>query len=148
MTQARFPRLTKKKTDALAKNIASRLVGRETILLYGELGAGKTYFTTLLCKHLSVDSTVNSPSYVLLNEYEGIYKVNHYDLYRLASRDEALELGIWDRLADGITIIEWPELIADSLPTQCIKITFNGSGNCRDVVVDGMPDLTLNQKGA
>jgi len=147
MTEKCFPRLSKQKSDILAQNIASVLEGHETILLFGKLGAGKTFFTTLLCKHLGVESLVNSPSYVLLNEYEGVFKVNHYDLYRLTSKEEAIELGIYDKITDGITIIEWPELIADSLPVQCIRITFNGSGSTRDVVVHGMPDITLNQKG-
>jgi len=144
MTVKNFSRLSKQKTDDLAKNIAKLLKGQETILLYGKLGAGKTFFTTLLCKHMGVESIVNSPSYVLLNEYQGQFKINHYDLFRLTNEEEAIELGILDNLTEGVTIIEWPELIAGSLPAQCIKITFKGSGSTRDVVVQGIPNLTLN----
>ena len=102
---------SKKDFTNIAKTIAKTLTKGDILLLYGNLGSGKTYFTRKLCSALGVKLLVNSPSYVLLNEYEGKYKIYHYDLYRLSTAEEALELGIIDRLSEGITIIEWAEII-------------------------------------
>ncbi|MCL2063024.1 MAG: tRNA (adenosine(37)-N6)-threonylcarbamoyltransferase complex ATPase subunit type 1 TsaE [Candidatus Cloacimonetes bacterium] len=127
--------LNKKGTENIARNIAGTIVSGDIILLYGELGAGKTYFVNKLCKFLKVKSIVNSPSYVLLNEYLGKYKIYHYDLYRLSSADEAIELGILDRVNEGITIVEWPELIQDFLPNKRIEIFFEHNENLRNIKI-------------
>jgi len=127
--------LTKQKLASLAHDIALSLKGDDILLLYGSLGSGKTFFTSLLCKSLDVKSTVNSPTFVLLNQYEGRYKINHYDLYRLSRVEDALQLGILENLSEIVTIIEWPELIEHLLPQNCIKIRFSGTGSRRDVTV-------------
>jgi tRNA threonylcarbamoyladenosine biosynthesis protein TsaE len=131
-----FLKVNKTEITKIAKKIAEKLTMGDTLLLYGNLGSGKTYFTSKLCAYLGVKSLVNSPSYVLLNEYEGKYKIFHYDLYRLTSAEEIMELGIMDRLFEGITIIEWPELIKKYLPKKCISIHFEHNGKYRDVTVD------------
>ena len=125
--------LNKQKIGEIAREVSKTLTFGDVLLLYGELGSGKTFFVQKLCKHIKVKGIVNSPSYVLLNEYEGKYKVYHYDLYRLASAEEAMELGILERLNDGITIIEWPELIESYLPSNHLKIHFEHSGKLRNI---------------
>ena len=95
---------SKKDTDKLAKEIAENLQLGDVIALYGELGAGKTFFTQRLCKHLGVEENVSSPSYVLMNEYSGKYPVAHLDLYRIDAEEELLELGLYDLFENRITI--------------------------------------------
>jgi len=147
VTQRLFTDVTKQKMATLAKDIARTLKGDELILLYGNLGSGKTYFTSLLCKHLQVKSTVNSPSFVILNQYEGKYKINHYDLYRITRLEDALQIGILEQLSDAITIIEWPQIIENLLPKDNIKITFNGTGSYRDVTIRNIDNLSPSVGG-
>ena len=117
----------------LAKELASSIKCGDILLMYGNLGAGKTYFTNKLCTALGVKTIVNSPSYVLLNEYVGKWNIYHYDLYRLNAADEVIELGIVERLNDGITIVEWPELIDEYLPKKRIEIYFEHSNTTRNI---------------
>jgi len=125
----------KTKVNEIAKDIAHTLKNGSVLLLQGNLGTGKTFFTSKICNHLNVKDLVNSPSYILLNEYEGKHRIFHYDLYRLTSPEEALELGILDRLNEGITIIEWPELVKDYMPKDSLCIHFTHNGKFRDINV-------------
>jgi len=111
-------------TRELARRVADFLKKGDVLALYGELGVGKTFFTKQLCSFLEVREIVSSPSYVLMNEYEGKYPVFHLDLYRLESAEEVLELGIHELFEKGILIIEWPEIAEDFLPQKTIKIKF------------------------
>ena len=130
-----YNNINKSDTIRLAKEIGKTISKGDILLLYGELGTGKTFFVNNLCKYLKVKTIVNSPSYVLLNEYEGVFSVYHYDLYRLSSPEEALELGILDRLNDGITIIEWAEIIKKYIPNKYIEIYFEYNKNNRNIKV-------------
>jgi len=111
-------------TRELARRVADFLKKGDVLALYGELGVGKTFFTKQLCSFLEVREIVSSPSYILMNEYEGKYPVFHLDLYRLESAEEVLELGIHELFEKGILIIEWPEIAEDLLPQKTIKIKF------------------------
>jgi tRNA threonylcarbamoyladenosine biosynthesis protein TsaE len=124
----------------LAKELATSIKCGDILLMYGNLGAGKTYFTNKLCTALGVKTIVNSPSYVLLNEYVGKWNIYHYDLYRLNAADEVIELGIIERLNDGITIVEWPELIDEYLPKKRIEIHFEHNNDKRNIKI-------LNKEG-
>lgn len=98
-----------RETNALAASFASRLQGGEVILLEGELGAGKTAFVKGLAKALGVAEVVTSPTFTLLNEYQGTrLKLFHFDLYRLAE-GEAEELGFdeYYHRKDAVCCIEW-----------------------------------------
>ena len=130
-----YIKVNKSKVNEIAKGIASGLGNGSILLLFGNLGTGKTYFTNQICNCINVKELVSSPSYILLNEYEGKYKVFHYDLYRLSSAEEAFELGIIDRITDGITIVEWPEIICDYLPDTSTKIHFSHNGKFRDITI-------------
>jgi tRNA threonylcarbamoyladenosine biosynthesis protein TsaE len=121
-------------TSKVAAEIAKQITTGSVLLLYGELGSGKTYFTQQLCRHLKVSSFVNSPSYILMNEYSGNFPIYHYDLYRLTSSGEALELGILDRIKTGVTIIEWPELIENCI-ADSIRIFFEHNGSKRNLKI-------------
>lgn len=101
-----------RQTAKFAKKFAKSLRGGERILLNGDLGAGKTTFAKYLAKALKVKDEVTSPSFTILKHYEGKFKVNHFDLYRIESIDELRELGFEEYLdcnKDSILLIEWGE---------------------------------------
>ncbi|HDS16455.1 MAG TPA: tRNA (adenosine(37)-N6)-threonylcarbamoyltransferase complex ATPase subunit type 1 TsaE [Proteobacteria bacterium] len=90
------------------------------VTLRGDLGAGKTWFTKGLARGLEVADWyyLNSPTFTLINEYQGRLPLYHFDLYRLSSAEELFELGFNDYLAaPGVLVIEWPEKVLDLLPT-------------------------------
>ena len=122
-------------TIEFAKELAPALEMGDVLALYGELGAGKTFFTQQLCKFLGVKENVSSPSYVLMNEYMGNFIIRHLDLYRLDSAEEILELGLHDLYEDSITIIEWPEIAEGMLPENTIHIHFDFIDSDRKVTI-------------
>ena len=78
---------SEKETEAFGEKLAKKLTGNEILALYGGLGAGKTCFTRGIAKGLSVnENTVHSPTFALLNEYSGKFKVYHFDMYRIFCR--------------------------------------------------------------
>lgn len=115
-------------TYALASRIADTLEGGETILLEGDLGAGKTTFTKGLAKALGIEDEITSPTFTILNVYEdGKFKLNHLDMYRVESADELQELGIEDCFDDeSITVIEWNKF--EHFDGKVIKISITSDG--------------------
>ena len=122
-------------TIEFAKELAPKLKKGDVLALHGELGAGKTFFTQQLCKFLGVKENVSSPSYVLMNEYQGNFIIRHLDFYRLDSAEEILELGLHDLYEDSITIIEWPEIAEGMLPENTIHIYFDFIDSNRKVTI-------------
>jgi len=102
---------SEQETFELARDLGSRLQGREVVLLVGELGAGKTVFSRGLAAGLGIaDITeVCSPSFTLVNVYQARFPVYHMDLYRLEKKSEIQDLGWEDFLDQGVLIIEWAE---------------------------------------
>lgn len=125
-------------TRNLAEEFAKWVKPGDILALYGELGAGKTFFTQHLCKHLGVEENVSSPSYVLMNEYMGKFPIAHLDLYRLGATEEVLELGLEEMFEDCLTIIEWPELAEPLLPEKTIRIKIKLIGEEREVSISGI----------
>jgi len=115
---------TEQKTSQLAEAIASQVDCGDVLALSGELGAGKTFFTQCLCRSLGITEYVSSPSYILLNEYAGKLPVAHFDLYRLDSLDEVLEIGLPDIIEQRLTVIEWYEIARELLPADTIYLDF------------------------
>ena len=96
-------------TEAIGADLATRLVAGSRVLLYGELGAGKTAFVRGLAAGLGVDpDEVSSPTFTLVQEYRGRLPLYHVDLYRLAPA-EVDDLGLDALAADGVLAIEWAE---------------------------------------
>ena len=114
------PEETKSISEALAKSV---LPG-SSIGLTGELGAGKTQFVKGLARGLGIDEDeVVSPSFGLINEYEGDKKLYHVDLYRLESNEEIETLGLTDYIrGEGICIIEWADRLGEDLSLLDIRI--------------------------
>jgi len=98
-------------TYSLAKKIGQSLPGPTLIFLTGELGAGKTVFVRGLAAGLGVEdeSLVCSPSFTLVNVYQGRMPLYHVDLYRLENEEEIADLGLEDYLGEGVMAVEWSE---------------------------------------
>ncbi len=137
-------------TRALARRLSRSLLGRDLILLSGELGAGKTTFTRYLAEALSIDPDwVSSPSFTLVQSYpgpEGRPGLVHADLYRLEGEGELAALGLEDILSGGDTVVvEWPRLgeplfLRSGRPLW--RLGFFGSGRERRVEVEGPRPLS------
>ena len=104
-------------TEALGERLAARLTGGEVIAYTGDLGAGKTAFTRGLARGLGITDRVTSPTFTIVNEYEGgRLPLFHFDMYRLSSSDELYDIGWEDYLArGGVCAVEWSEIVSDAL---------------------------------
>lgn len=101
-------------TLAAAEKVAASLSAGDIILYEGDMGAGKTHFTKGVARYLGVDDEVTSPTFALVNEYEGRLPLFHFDLYRIDSYDDLYAIGFFDYLdRGGIIAAEWSENIAE-----------------------------------
>lgn len=114
---------TMEETEGIAKGIASKVRSGDIVCLTGDLGAGKTTFTKCLCKALGVDELVNSPTFNIVNEYDGDFKINHFDVYRISDIEELDDIGFDEYIfSDSVSIIEWANLVESVLPVEAIWI--------------------------
>jgi len=110
------------------KSTAEKLIqfaGSEKIFLfYGDMGAGKTTFIKSLCECLGTHEQVTSPTFSIVNEYEGENtRIYHFDFYRLKNQNEAFDMGYEEYFYSGnYCFIEWPEKISGLLPPHYIRI--------------------------
>jgi tRNA threonylcarbamoyladenosine biosynthesis protein TsaE len=103
-------------TRKFTQEVVSYFHGGDTILLYGELGSGKTFITREFVALLGSKAEVSSPSFSLINQYDGDPSINHIDLYRINNVMELPNLGLEDILtSSSIIIIEWPEIIENHI---------------------------------
>jgi len=121
-------------THRLAAALAKECRRGDCVLLRGDLGAGKTTFARGFIQALqSSPDEVVSPTFTLVQTYPARdgNTIWHFDLYRLKNADEVAEIGLDEALQDGITLIEWPELVQSQLPEDVLDVT---------IVMDGHPD--------
>ena len=111
-----------RETEELGAKIAAVLKGNEMIALFGDLGAGKTAFTRGLCKGLDISDGVSSPTFAIVNVYNGRLPVYHFDMYRIADADDLFATGYYDYIGNGVIVIEWSENIESELETDAIRI--------------------------
>jgi hydrolase, P-loop family len=112
-------------TKQIAYDLAQTFVGGETLLLEGDLGAGKTHFAKGLAEGLGIADTVTSPTFTLHNVYEGgRLTFNHFDFYRVDDSEEVEMLGLCEYFStpDGVAAIEWSANVKNLLPTKCITV--------------------------
>jgi len=118
-------------TAALAARLAPHLRGGDTLLLEGPIGAGKTHFARHLIGALqraagAPAEEVPSPSYTLVQTYRaGPLEIWHADLYRLASADEALELGLDEAFGTALCLVEWPDRLGPAAPAEALTLRFD-----------------------
>lgn len=111
-------------TEKLGIQVGKRLSPGAVLAYYGELGAGKTAFTRGVAQGLGISDPVTSPTYTIVNEYEGRIPLFHFDMYRLDSSEDLFDIGWEDYLyRGGVIAVEWSERVADVL-TDAIEIRF------------------------
>ena len=105
----------------------------DTVLLSGELGAGKTRMDNGMAEEIQSPISARSPTFVIVNEYPGKIHLSHCDLYRVGSIDEVEELALDERLVNGAVVIEWPEIGGSVLPPDALflKLDRGDSDNQR-----------------
>lgn len=112
-----------KDTEKLGKIIAKCLEKGTVICLDGELGAGKTSLTQFIAEEFGVKEYIVSPTFTIIKEYEGKLPFYHMDVYRIGSEDDMYELGFDEYIySEGVTIIEWADLIRAILPQERVNI--------------------------
>ena len=115
-------------TIKIAKTFAKYLNTGDTVVLKGELGAGKTKFTEGFLSYYNLEDEISSPTFNIVNEYKTPFStVYHFDVYRLADIDEFYAIGGEEYFEKGICLIEWGEQIEDALPLEYIKINIEKS---------------------
>lgn len=127
-------------TQAFGAQLGRLLTAGDVLLLQGDLGAGKTCLTQGIARGLEITEQVNSPTFVLLGEYQGRAHLYHADLYRLEDPDDVAELELAGSTEDGVLVVEWPERDAGSLPAEHLLIRLQHAGPTRRL-------LTLASRG-
>ncbi len=125
--------------EKVAKEILEQLGNPPKVMaMYGQIGAGKTTLVQEICRQLKVEEPVTSPTFALVNQYQGSSStIYHLDLYRLEQLEEALQMGIEEYLYEkNYCFIEWPELVEDLLPEDSLRISIEAdSDNRRKILV-------------
>ena len=130
-------------TKKIAKNLAKYLETGDIIVLSGDLGSGKTKFTEGVLDFFGLADEISSPTFTIVNEHHANAKnIYHFDVYRLADIDEFYAIGGEEYFSNGISIIEWGEIIEPALPHNYLKISFN-----RDPENDSVRTLCLEAHG-
>ncbi len=123
-----------KETIKIAKEYAQTVNPGDVVCLKGNLGAGKTQFVRGFVQGLGLSGdVVSSPTFTIINEYDGKLPVYHFDCYRLEHYAEAVEIGAEEYLyGDGVCLIEWPDRISELLPPSSKHVTFSIIGKTRN----------------
>ena len=111
-------------TEDIGARLAEQLEPGAVVAFTGDLGAGKTAFTRGLARGLGCRGRVTSPTFTIVNEYEGAIPLFHFDMYRLEGSDDLFDIGWEDYLArGGVCAVEWSEQVADALPEDAVTVT-------------------------
>lgn len=124
--------VSERQTELAGKHLAQRLCPGTVVALYGDLGMGKTAFVRGMAEGLGLASHVNSPTFTIVNEYDGDVPLFHFDMYRLASADELFEIG-WEDYLDrgGVCAVEWSENVPGAFPENTIVVRITRMGDTR-----------------
>ncbi len=124
-------------TEELGARLARRLEPGAVVAFTGDLGAGKTAFTRGLARGLGIPDRVTSPTFTIVNEYEGgRLPLFHFDMYRLASSEELFDIGWEDYLVrGGVCAVEWSENVSDALEEDVISVEIcRGEADSRRII--------------
>lgn len=115
--------------DSAARQFLKEIGNRSLVAFYAPMGAGKTTFTTAICKALGVrEDAVSSPTFAIVNEYRAASgePVYHFDFYRITKEAEALDIGLYEYLDSGsLCLMEWPENIESLLPEETLNVSIS-----------------------
>ena len=141
-------------TEALGAELAVRLRPGDVVAYTGDLGAGKTAFTRGIARGLGIPEGVTSPTFTIVNEYEGgRLPLFHFDMYRLGSADDLFDIGWEDFLRrGGICAVEWSETVQEALDADTIYVDIRRGAEDNQRVLTirgpGFEDLPLGKEGA
>lgn len=129
-------------TRALGRTLAQALQGGAVVAFTGDLGAGKTAFVSGMAEGLGIEERVTSPTFTIVNEYEGgRLPLFHFDMYRLGSADELFHIGWEDYLArNGVCAVEWSENVDEALDGDAIRVDISRGedDNTRIITIEGV----------
>ena len=134
---------SREETVALGGRLADALKTGRVVAFTGDLGAGKTAFVSGMARALGVEERVTSPTFTIVNEYEGgRLPLFHFDLYRLEGAEDLFDIG-WDDYLDrgGVCAVEWSERAEEALPPETVRVTLRRcpeNENWRTVTVEGV----------
>ena len=133
---------SREETAALGSRLADALDGGRVVAFTGDLGAGKTAFISGMAQALGVEERVTSPTFTIVNEYEGgRLALFHFDMYRLDSADELFHIGWEDYLArGGVCAVEWSENVAEAIEPDAVRVSIRrGAGDDdRVITIEGV----------
>ncbi len=135
-----------KETEETGYRLGKKLVKGDVVSLRGSLGAGKTVLAKGIARALGITEAIVSPTFTLVQEYDGSMKLYHLDLYRLSGEDEFESMGGEEFLyPDGVTLIEWSEKIESMLPpsTIYVEITIGADGERTITAAGGNHECSL-----
>ena len=136
-------------TFALGKKIGEQARTGDVYTLVGDLGVGKTVFTQGLAEGLEITEPINSPTFTIVQVYEeGRLPFYHFDVYRIGDVEEMDEIGFEDYIyGEGVSLIEWSNLIEEILPEKKVKITIEKDleqgFDYRRIMIEGLDETTL-----
>ncbi len=137
-------------TAVLAKMLAAHVKPGDVIALIGPLGAGKTTFARgFIQAFFKEEEIVPSPTFTLVQHYDTTeFSIQHFDLYRIETKEELREIGLEDALEESVCLVEWPEIAQEYLPkdTLMLELTYGERENERVAMLSGSPrwDDVLN----
>ena len=124
MTVLEYLSHSEEETESIGERLGASLSPGTVVAYQGGLGMGKTAFTRGLARGLGCRGRVTSPTFNIVNEYEGRIPLFHFDMYRLPDSDALFDIG-WEDYLDrnGVCAVEWSELVADALPEDTVYVT-------------------------
>lgn len=123
----------------LGKALGQLLEKQDVLILIGDLGAGKTTFTKGVAQGLDIDQMIKSPTYTIVREYEGRLPLYHLDVYRIGDDPDSIDLDDF-LFGEGVTVIEWGELLETSLPAGYLKVELLKRGDGREIRLSAVGD--------
>ena len=133
---------SREETEKIGARLAEALTGGTVVAFTGDLGAGKTAFVSGMAHALGVEERVTSPTFTIVNEYEGgRLPLFHFDMYRLDSADELFHIGWEDYLArGGVCAVEWTENVAEAIEDDAVRVSIvRGDGDDdRIITIEGV----------
>lgn len=129
-------------TEAIGEALGRTLSPGSVLAYRGDLGMGKTAFTRGLARGLGCTGHVTSPTFTIVNEYEGPIPLFHFDMYRLEDADALFDIGWEDYLGrGGVCAVEWSENVAEALEGDCVRVDIRRGAN------DGQRFITMTEGG-
>lgn len=128
---------SEEETKMIGQKVASQLKKGDIIVLTGDLGSGKTKFVEGILTYFGKQDEISSPTFTIVNEYEGNMPLYHFDVYRIGSSEEMYDIGYDEYInSDGVCIIEWANLIEDILPDEYLHIELKYKDMSREMILN------------